>query len=54
MLGIPSLAGETDEYIILAICLVLSQRSGQEHRGDLTLPRDVEEDFKIAMTEHGF
>lgn len=53
-LGVPSLAGETDEYLILTVCSVLSERYSQEHTGDLTLPGDVEENFKTAMIELGF
>lgn len=45
---------ETDEYFILTVCSVLSERYSQEHTGDLTLPGDVEEDSKTAMTELGF
>lgn len=53
-IGVPSLARDTDEYIIPETCSTLSERYSQEYRGDLTLPGDVEEDFKTAMTELGF
>lgn len=53
-LGVPSLARETDEYFILTVCSVLSERYSQEHTGDLTLSGDAEEDSKTAMTELGF
>lgn len=52
-LGVSSLAGETDECIILATCSVLSERYSQEYRGDITQPGDMEEDFWRAVTELG-
>lgn len=32
-LGVPSLTGETDAYVILAMCSVLSETYSQEDRG---------------------